>query len=92
MDTADPNPEQDVLQIIYADHAGCTGPTRQHELDHTYKFGNRSALKELDREAGIDYLSAISSESGLAVICRRLCALAGMRTNAVPSGRKDKYH
>ncbi|CAM9366149.1 unnamed protein product [Laminaria digitata] len=49
------------LRKIVPYHADCTAPTRQHELDHTYKIGNISALKDLDREVGIDDLSKVCS-------------------------------
>ena len=39
------------------DHADCTGPTRQHELDHTRSgIGDLSALKDLAHLMGIDDL------------------------------------
>ena len=39
-------------------HAGCTGPTLQHELD-SCKVGNRSALKYLHHEAGVSMIYLI---------------------------------
>ena len=42
------------------DLAECTGPVRQRELptvDHIYNIGNRSSVKGLDHELGIDDLS-----------------------------------
>ena len=49
-------------------HAGYTAPTRQHGLDHTVQIRNLSALKILDRDVAIDYLSAVRTifvEAGL---------------------------
>ncbi|CAN0460669.1 unnamed protein product [Laminaria digitata] len=48
------------FRALVGGHADCTGPTRQHELDHTwYRSGNRSALIDLDHEVGIDDLSDV---------------------------------
>ena len=55
-------PRQHILLI---DHAGYTGPTSQHELDHTDHTDHtdrESICPEsctLDDQAGIDYLSGV---------------------------------
>ena len=44
------------------DDADYTGPNKQNELhhtDHTYKIGNRPALKGLDHEVKVDGLLQI---------------------------------
>ena len=46
------DPTQETCAI--ADHADYTGPTRQHELDHTRSGIDLSALKDLDHKAEID--------------------------------------
>ena len=38
----------------YSTYADCTAPSRDHKLDHT---DHLSALKDLDRQGGIDDLS-----------------------------------
>ena len=34
-------------------------PTRQHDLDQIIQIRNLSALKDLDHQVGIDYLSGV---------------------------------
>ena len=43
-------------ETVLVGHADYAAPTRQHDLDHT-RWGNRSALKDLDHQVGIDDLS-----------------------------------
>ena len=43
----------DPTQEAWARSFRLTGPTRQQELDHTYKIGNISAFKGLGREVRI---------------------------------------
>ena len=37
------------------DHADHSVPTHQQELDHMYKIGKRSSLKDRDHEMGIHH-------------------------------------
>ena len=70
-----------VLQIQPRKHvldgAEYTGPTRQHELDHT-RSGDRSALSGVDHEAGTDdaispRCGLVGSSAGWNKYCRRKC-------------------
>ena len=60
------DPPQETCAIEHTDY--CTGPTRQHELDHTDHTDHAkdlSPLKDLDHQAGIEVSSYLLARRAL---------------------------